>query len=157
MLKNYISFALLFAICWSVDAEAVMGMSASKALSYNNTVSGAVSSHSSNKSTVKPVVVKKEEKNSATYTITMNDKDPSKIETKHQTVDKQDYINVILPSFSWSVDPGTCEETHTVTNTRVSFKILGTRTFESSCEIKLYGYDAETSQMLNKVIALTVN
>ena len=158
MLKNHIFFALLFAICWNVKAEAMMGMSASKAFSHSNTVNGAT--FDGKRNTANPVVVKREEKAApthATYTITMNDKNSSKIEKMSQVLKEYDYLNVILPSFSWSVDSENCNETHTITPTRISFTIFGTMNKEPSCEIKLYGYDPETSQILNKIIILTVN
>ena len=160
MLKNYITLALLFAVCWNFNAEAFMGMSASKALSYNNTVRGRTSSGSSETSATnsgRQMTVKKNEHNPSTHTITMASQKSSEVETKNQILKAGDYLNVILPSSSWEVDSENCNETHTITNTRISFKILGISGEGQSCEIKLYGFNTETAQMLNKLISLTVN
>ena len=156
MLKNYISLALLFAVCWNFNAEAFMGMPASKAFSYSNTVRG--SSSSGGKTNFgRAATAKKLEKKSSIYTLTMSNTKPSVVETRQQTLKKGDTLKVVLPSFSWSVDSGTCNETHAITETKISFTVFGTTNSETSCEIRLYGYDVETSQVLNKVINLTVN
>ena len=157
MIKNYIPVALLVAIFWNFEAEAVVGMSASKALSYSNTIKGT-SSGGGNGNSGKALIVKETEKKSITYTLTMMNENPSVIESKQQTLKAGDNLKVFLPSSLWEVDSGNCRETHTITVAGISFKILGVRDSgsgpESSCEIRIYG---SGSGMLNKVINLTVN
>ena len=170
MLKNYISVALLFAVCWSFNAEAVMGMSASKALSYSNVVRGSSSTGSSNAANttintnkksegngvVKAKKTPKTEKTPSTHMVTMSNQDTSTIETKFQTLKAGDFLNVMLPSFSWAVDMGSCEGSNTVTNNRISFQIFGTKDSQEDCQIKFYGFNQDTSQILNKILNLTV-
>ena len=155
MSKNHILLALFFAVCWSFNAEAIMGMSASKALSYSNTVSGTSSANSGGNSG-KTLSIKKTEPKASTHMVTMSNMNMETTETKIQVIKPGDYINVILPSFSWSVDMGSCIGTRTITNTRVSFMITGIENSESSCDIKFYGYDAQTEQMLNKILTVRI-
>ena len=152
MSKNHILLALFFAVCWSFNAEAIMGMSASKALSYSNTVSGSSGGSSSGKT----VSIKKAETKATTHMVTMSNMNTETTETKIQVIKPGDYINVILPSFSWSVDMDACIGTRTITNTRVSLMITGVENSESSCEIKFYGYDSQTEQMLNKILTVRI-
>ena len=154
MSKNHILLALFFAICWSFNAEAIMGMSASKALSYSNTVSGVKSAKSS-PSTGKAIINKKSQPKNSTHTVTMSNMDSNITETKKQTVNAGDYINVILPAASWDVDMSTCNGTRTVTDSRITFKIEGVNDSSSTCEIKLYG-TTEESELLNKIFEVTV-